>query len=77
MVRAAFALFGQDNGKHRRLRLNETKEYVIRTQSTVANTFALGQVVAPNCAFFAKGDYDLSKDELNAKLKKLGKVTLR
>jgi len=55
----------------------ETKEYTIRVQGNVANTFGLGEVVAPNCAYFTDGNYDLTKEQLDAKLKALGKVVLR
>jgi hypothetical protein len=57
--------------------LMETKEYVVRTQSDRAFTYALGEVVAPNCAYFVQANIGLSLEELNAKLKQLGKVTLR
>ena len=55
----------------------ETKEYTIRVQSTVAYTYALGEVVAPNCAYFTDGNCDLTKEQLDAKLKALGKAVLR
>jgi hypothetical protein len=59
----------------------ETKEYVIRTQANFAYTYGLGEVVAPGVALFRETEterfYDLTKDELNAKLRKLGKVVLR
>ena len=48
---------------------------IIRVQG-VAYTYALGEVVAPNCTYFAAGNYDLTKEQLTAKLKALGKVTL-
>ena len=54
-----------------------SEQYIIRTQSDVAYTYALGKVVAPGVALFERGTYGLTKDELNAKLKALGKVTLR
>ena len=54
----------------------DQKEYVVRVQSDVANTYGLGEVVAPGVALFMSGNYDLTKTELNAKLTKLGKVTL-
>jgi hypothetical protein len=61
--------------------MSEQKEYIIRTQSNVANTFGLGEVIVPGVALFkhdeTEKNYDLTKDELNQKLKKLGKVTLR
>lgn len=49
--------------------------HIIRVQG-VAYTYALGEVVAPNCTYFAAGNYDLTKEQLNKKLKALGKVTL-
>ena len=49
--------------------------HIIRVQG-VAYTYALGDVVAPNCTYFAAGNYDLTKEQLNKKLKALGKVTL-
>jgi hypothetical protein len=55
----------------------EQKEYIIRTQSDVANTYGLGEVVVPGVALFTYGNYDLTKDQLNKKLKQLGKVILR
>jgi hypothetical protein len=54
----------------------EQQEYIIRTESARSYTYGLGEVVAPNCTYFAAGNYDLTKTELNAKLKALGKVTL-
>jgi hypothetical protein len=54
----------------------DQQEYIIRTQG-VAYTYGLGKVVSPGVAYFEKGFYDLTKDELNAKLKALGKVMLR
>ena len=52
------------------------KEYVVRTEGNF-NSYGIGEVVVPGVALFRDGDYNLTKDELNAKLKKLGKVTLR
>lgn len=52
------------------------KTYIIRVQG-VAYTYALGEVVSPGVAFFKSDSYNLTKAELNAKLKSLGKVTLR
>jgi hypothetical protein len=56
--------------------MSEQKEYIIRTQG-VAYTYGLGEVVSQGVALFTSGNYDLTKDQLNAKLKSLGKVTLR
>jgi hypothetical protein len=55
------------------------KNYVVRTHSDRAYTYGLGEVVAPGVALFSSSPkhYGLTKDELNAALKKLGKVTLR
>ncbi len=61
--------------------MSEQKEYIIRTQSDVAYTYGLGEVVVPGVALFKHNEsgknYDLTKEQLNAKLKQLGKVTLR
>lgn len=65
------------NDKHERTQLMETKEYTIRVQGNRAFTYGLGEIVAPGITSFAAGFYDLTKEELNAKLKSLGKVTLR
>lgn len=54
----------------------DQKEYVVRTEG-VAYQYGIGEVVVPGVAFFKAGDYDLTKDQLNAKLKQLGKVTLQ
>ena len=54
----------------------EQKEYVIRIEGT-AYRYGLGEVVSPGVALFKAGHYDLTKDQLNTELKKLGKVTLR
>jgi hypothetical protein len=51
------------------------KTYILRVQG-VAYTYALGEVVVPGVAYFPAGSYDLTKAQLNAKLKALGKVTL-
>jgi len=57
----------------------DQKQYVIRTQSDRSYTYGLGEVVAPGVALFSSSPmhYGLSKEELNAELKKLGKVTIR
>ncbi len=59
--------------------MQETKEYIIRTQSDVANTYGLGEVVAPGVALFSANPkhYGLTKEELNAEMKRLGKVIVR
>jgi hypothetical protein len=54
----------------------DTKEYVVRTEGH-AYSYGLGEVVSPGVAFFKAGFYGLSKEELNTKLKQLGKVVLR
>ena len=56
--------------------VQDSAEYIIRAQGNRAYTFGLGEVVAPNCTYFAAGNYDLTKEQLNKKLKALGKVTL-
>ena len=54
----------------------DQKEYVVRVEGT-AYRYGIGEVVSPGVAFFKAGDYNLSKDQLNAKLKALGKAVLR
>lgn len=56
--------------------MSEQKEYIIRVQG-VAYTYGLGEVVSPGVALFKAGHYDLTREQLNAELKKIGKVTLR
>lgn len=57
--------------------MSEQQEYIIRTQSDVAYTYGLGKVVVPGVALFERGTYGLTKEELSAKLKQLGKAVLR
>lgn len=54
----------------------ETKEYVVRVEGHF-DSYGIGEVVVPGVAFFKAGDYNLSKEQLNKKLKAMGKVTLR
>jgi hypothetical protein len=53
------------------------KIYTIRTQGNRAYSYGLGQIISPGVTLFENGFYDLSKEELNAKLKAMGKVVLR
>lgn len=59
--------------------MQETKEYIIRTQANRAYTYGLGEVVSNGVALFSANPkhYDLTKDELNAEIKRLGKVIVR
>jgi hypothetical protein len=57
--------------------VQDSKEYIIRVQSDVADTYGLGEVVVPGVAYFKADDIHLTKEELNRKLKALGKVVLR
>jgi hypothetical protein len=41
------------------VRQQERKEYVVRVEGH-ANSFGIGEVVAPGCALFHKGMYNLS-----------------
>jgi hypothetical protein len=54
----------------------EQKEYVVRVEGT-AYRYGIGEVIVPGVALFKDGFYNLSKQELNVKLKQLGKVTLQ
>jgi len=58
--------------------MKEIKNYVIRTHSDQANSYGLGEIVAPGVALFTEvpKHYGLSKEELNIALRKLGKVRL-
>ena len=56
--------------------MSEQKEYIVRVEG-FPYSYGLGEVVSDGVAYFPKGTYNLSKDQLNAKLKALGKVTLR
>jgi hypothetical protein len=55
----------------------DSKEYVVRVQSDVPYTYGIGEVVSPGVALFKESEIHLTKEELNAKLRSLGKVTLR
>ena len=56
--------------------MSESKEYIIRTNSDVAYTYGVGEVVVPGVALFKALETHLTKDQLNKKLTQLGKVTL-
>jgi hypothetical protein len=56
--------------------MSDQKEYIVRTQGNRAYTYGLGEVVTDGVALFNDGFYDLTQDELNTKLKQLGKMTL-
>ena len=43
-------------------------EFILRTQSDVANTFGVGEVVVPNVVLFRSGEYDLTLSEAKALL---------
>jgi hypothetical protein len=55
----------------------EQKEYVVRVQSDISYTYGIGEVIVPGVALFKESEIHLTKEELNAKLRSLGKVTLR
>ena len=57
--------------------MQDSAEYIIRVQSNRAYSYGLGEIVSNGVVFFKAGNYDLTHDELNAKLRALGKVTLR
>lgn len=54
----------------------ETKEYIVRVEGHF-DSYGIGEVIVPGVAFFKAGDYNLSKEQLNKKLKALGKVIPR
>jgi hypothetical protein len=47
----------------------EPTQYVVRTQSNRAWTFGLGEVVIPGVTLFRDGNYDLSLEDAQAKLR--------
>jgi hypothetical protein len=57
--------------------MKEQTQYTIRVQGNRAWTFGLGEIVSPGVAFFKAGHYNLSKEELEVALKRVGKVVLR
>jgi hypothetical protein len=56
--------------------MSEQKEYIVRVEG-FPYSYGLGELVAPGCAYFTADHYNLSKEELNAALKKVGMVTVR
>ena len=52
------------------------KTYVIRTESARAHTWGLGETVIPGVVLFSDGNYGLTWDQLQAKLKALPKGTV-
>jgi hypothetical protein len=54
----------------------DQKEYIVRVEG-FPYSYGLGEIVAPGCAYFTADHYNLTREQLNAELKKLGKVTLR
>ncbi len=49
----------------------EQTQYLLRVQSNRAYTYGLGEVVIPGVTLFRSGNYDLSLEEVQAKLGKL------
>jgi hypothetical protein len=47
----------------------ETVEYIIRKEGQ--GTFGLGEVITPGCTLFRSGFYNLTKEELDHKVKSL------
>lgn len=46
----------------------ETKQYVVRVFGK-ADSYGLGEIVSPGVALFKAGMYDLTRDQLEQKLK--------
>jgi hypothetical protein len=51
--------------------MSEQTQYVVRTQSDRAYQYGLGEVVIPGVTLFRDGNYDLSREEVDAKLLRL------
>ena len=56
---------------------DSAKTYTIRVQSDYAYRYSLGEAVVPGVVLFSSGFVNLTRAQLDAKLKSLGKVTLR
>jgi hypothetical protein len=54
----------------------ESKEYVVRVHSDRAYTYGLGEVVSDGVTLFQDGFYNLTREQLDAKLKTLPKGTV-
>ena len=50
--------------------MEATTQYVVRKQSNFAYTYGLGEAVSEGVTLFRAGNYDLSFDDLQAKLAK-------
>jgi hypothetical protein len=48
---------------------------IVRVEG-MANSYGIGEEVAPNCVLFKAGDYHLTWDQLQSKLKALPKGTV-
>ena len=48
---------------------------IVRVEG-MANSYGIGEEVAPNCVLFKAGDYNLTWDQLKSKLKALPKGTV-
>ena len=49
----------------------ERKEYVVRVEGT-ADSYGIGEVVAPQCTLFGKGMYNLTREAAERGAKHLG-----
>jgi hypothetical protein len=55
----------------------DQKEYIVRVEG-FPYSYGLGEICSPDGAvLFQAGRYNLTREQLNAELKKLGKVTFR
>jgi hypothetical protein len=54
--------------------MEDSVSYVVRTQGNAANQYGLGKVISDHVALFEAGNYDLTWDQLQAKLKQLPKT---
>ncbi len=53
----------------------QAKEYVIRKQGN-AYTYGLGEVISEGVALYKDGHYNLTQEELEIAIKKLGRATI-
>lgn len=52
--------------------MQESKQYVIRVFGK-ADSYGLGEIISPGVALFKAGNYDLTRDELEHKIKQAPK----
>lgn len=55
--------------------MSQTQEYIVRVEG-LANSYGLGTEITPGCTLFKAGDYNLTKEELKARIAK-GRIVVK